>query len=103
MGSLESRIGHGVSACGDQCVDHAVSALVTCKAAALKALRSPRGAFAGIPRGKRSSVVFICNSAQDEAEECARNDCVYWMHSSANGRKKNKQDLVPAVYHSQWW
>lgn len=42
MGSLESRIGHGVSTCGDQCMDHAVSALLTCKAV-LKALWCPGG------------------------------------------------------------
>lgn len=101
MGSLESRIGHGVSACGDHCVDHAVSALLTCKAV-LKALGCPWGALAGIPRGKRNSAVFICNSARDEAKDCARNDCVYWMHSFVDKRRKENR-ISSTLLNSQWW
>lgn len=92
MGSPESRIGRGASACGDQCVDHAVSALLTCKAV-LKAVGRPRGSLCRDPerekkKRRRNSAVFICNSAQDEAKERAHSDRVYWTRSSAKKRRK---------------
>lgn len=56
MGSLESRIGHGVSTCGDQCMDHTVSALLTCKAV-LKALWCPGGP---LQESRKEKEIALC-------------------------------------------
>lgn len=85
MGPLESRIGRGVSARGDQCMDHAVSAMLTCKAA-WKALSCPEGS--GVEGGvvRRNSIVFTYNCARDGTEECALNGCAgWWIHRPMSG------------------